>query len=90
MLLPPTLKWPRIGNAINRPIVYILSNAAVGASIGILLAIVLMLTNTAGLGGLIHDTMDPLTPVLLVLVGFATLFGGLYTAAAIMMLPASK
>lgn len=70
-----------------RLIIYVLTNAAIGAILGLLLAGVLIFTNAGGLGHLIHETADPVTPVVLVLVGFATLFGGLYTGAAIMMMP---
>lgn len=87
MLLPRRFRRGSAGSARNRPIAYILTNVAVGAGIGVAIAATLMLTNAAGLGSLIHDSSDPLTPVLLVLMGFATLFGGLYTAAAIMMMP---
>lgn len=87
MLLPRRFRRGSAGSAKNRPIVYILSNVAIGAGIGVVIAALLMLTNAAGLGSLIHDSSDPVTPVLLVLMGFATLFGGLYTAAAIMMMP---
>jgi hypothetical protein len=72
---------------MHRTVVYVLTNAAIGASLGIALATVLIITNTGGLGHLIRDSADPVAPVLLVLVGFATLFGGTYTAAAIMLMP---
>ena len=49
-----------------------------------------VLGNLGGLGSLIHDTVDPVSPVLLVLLGFATLFGGLNAAAAIMMMPSDE
>ncbi|MEQ1614783.1 MAG: hypothetical protein ABL904_18710 [Hyphomicrobiaceae bacterium] len=84
--LPTSNSRPKI-DPIYRLVFYVLTNAAIGALLGLLLAGVLMLTNAGGLGHLIHDTADPVTPVVLVLVGFATLFGGLYTAAAIMMMP---
>ncbi len=65
-------------------------NAATGSALGTVFAIVLIATNTAGLGDLIAGTSNPVAPVLLMIVGFATLFGGLYTGSAVMLLPWRK
>lgn len=91
----PNLAWlkfkpkfaPPKFDPMHRLVLYVLGNAAIGAFIGLALAGLLMLTNAGGLGRLIQDSAEPVAPVLLVLVGFATLFGGLYTGAAIMMMP---
>ncbi len=73
------------------PIVrFILGNAAVGAVLGGALAAALVYTDTYGLQSLIRNSSDPVTPVVMIIVGFATLIGGLYTGAAIMRLPERK
>lgn len=66
---------------------YILRNAAIGAALGVALALLLVATDAAGLRSLMAESADPTTPMLLLAVGFATLFGGLYAGYAIMMLP---
>lgn len=65
-------------------------NAATGSALGVVFSLGLIATNAAGLADLISATSNPVVPVLLMLVGFATLFGGLYTASAVMMLPWRK
>lgn len=89
VVMPKRLLWHakfKI-DPMHRALVYVLTNAAIGAALGMGLAAVLIFTNTGGLGRLIRDSADPVAPVLLVLVGFATLFGGAYAAAAIMLMP---
>ena len=66
---------------------FILKSAGIGATIGVGLALLLVLTNAAGMGTLIRESSDPLSPMLLLVLGFSTLIGSLYTGAAIMMLP---
>jgi hypothetical protein len=66
---------------------FILRSAAIGSCLGVLLAAGLVLTNAGGLGTLILETGDPTAPLLLMLLGFATLIGSLYTGGAIMTLP---
>lgn len=67
-------------------VAFVLRNAAIGGAIGIAMAVALLLTDAGGLRSLITQAHDPLAPLLLLAVGFATLIGGLYTAAALMML----
>ena len=86
MSIPNGLQGERRDSLLPRTVTFLLTNAAIGAALGLVLGALLMLTNAGGLGSLIHDTADPVTPVVLVLIGFATLFGGLYTAAAIMLM----
>lgn len=62
-------------------------NTAVGTALGAGFAVLLLVTNTAGLGDLVAATSDPVTPVILFVVGFATLIGGLYAGSAVMLLP---
>jgi hypothetical protein len=66
---------------------YILKTAAVGSTVGIALAGGLVLVDAAGLGSLIASSPDPMVPLALFGIGFATLFGSLHTGSAIMMLP---
>ncbi len=66
---------------------YIVRNAAIGAGLGVLLAVMLVATDAAGLRTLIAESSDPATPMLLLAGGFSTLFGSLYAGYAIMMLP---
>lgn len=67
-------------------VTFLLVNAAVGAVIGIALASALVYANVAGLRDLIGTSSDSLIPLMLILVGFATTFGGLYTATAVMLI----
>ena len=69
---------------------FIVRSWAIGGAIGGGLAAVLVLTDTANLRTLIHGSQSPVTAIVLFLAGFATLFGGLYTGSAIMMLPRDK
>lgn len=66
---------------------YIVRNAAIGAGLGVLLAVILVGTDAAGLRTLIAESTDPITPMLMLAGGFAILFGSLYTGYAIMTLP---
>lgn len=75
------------GAGLPRAVRYVLVSAALGASIGIGFGGLMIVTNVAGLRDLIVGSSDPITPVVLVLAGFATLFGGIYTAGSIMRMP---
>lgn len=75
--------WPKL-------LRFLAINAAIGAALGAVFAVVLIVTNTGGIGDLILRTSDPVSPVLLFVVGFATLIGGLYTASAVMLVPWKK
>jgi hypothetical protein len=65
-------------------VVFILRNAAIGSAIGMVLALALVATDAGGIRTLIASTGDGVAPVALLCIGFATLFGSLYTGAAIM------
>lgn len=60
----------------------------IGAMLGALFAILLLLTNTGGLGDLVRQSSDAVTAIALLVFGFATLIAGLYSGTAIMLLPA--
>ncbi len=61
---------------------------AIGAVLGAAFAGLLILTNATGLHDLIRQSPDAVTAVALLVFGFATLFAGLYSAAAVMLVPA--
>lgn len=79
--------WRRRRRRLPRLVSYLLRTAAIGAGIGVGLAVSLVATDTAGLRGLVLGTSDPIAPMLLLIMGCGTLFGGIYTGAAIMLLP---
>ncbi len=58
----------------------------VGAALGAMVAIALMLTNAGGLRDLIVQSTDAVTPIALFIFGFATLIAGLYSGAAVMLI----
>lgn len=66
---------------------FLLVNAAVGAAIGLFVAVALVVTDTAGMATLIFASSEPAIPLAMLAIGFATLFGGLYSGACIMALP---
>lgn len=68
------------------PIRFVLLNAAIGAVLGCLLAAALVYSNPA-LQALIAGSASPAVPIAMLLVGFASLVGGLYAGAAIMLMP---
>jgi hypothetical protein len=68
-------------------VTYILTNAAAGAAAGLIMAAALVATDVAGLGTLIFESSDPIPPVALLALGFATMMGSLAAGAAIMRLP---
>lgn len=68
-------------------VMFILRSAAIGSVIGVGLAALFILADTGGLGSLIAGSSDPITSLLLLGLGFATMIGSLYTGAAIMLLP---
>ena len=68
-------------------VTYLLRTAAIGALIGMAVAALLIVTDAAGMGTMIRDSQAPFAPVALLLLGFATLIGSLYTGTSIMMLP---
>lgn len=75
-------------DGLPRAVRFVLLNVAIGSLIGAAFGALLIATDAGGLRSLITDTSDPVTPVLLVLAGFASLIGGLYAGGAIMRMPA--
>ncbi|MEZ5926703.1 MAG: hypothetical protein R3D57_20230 [Hyphomicrobiaceae bacterium] len=71
-------------------VTFILRSAAVGSLLGVVVAALFILSDVAGVGTLIRDSASPVPPVVLLLAGFAILFGSLYTGSAIMLLPRDK
>ncbi|HRD76415.1 MAG TPA: hypothetical protein PK264_10810 [Hyphomicrobiaceae bacterium] len=66
---------------------FILRSAAIGAGLGAGLLALFLATNTGGMRALILESSDPMAPILLLLLGFMTLVGSLYSGAAVMTLP---
>lgn len=66
---------------------FLFGNAAIGSALGVAFAVLLIVVDAGGLRTLIGGSSEPWAPLALLIVGFATLIGGLYTAAAIMLLP---
>ncbi len=58
-----------------------------GALLGAALALLLVLTNVGGLHDLVRQSPDAATPIALLVFGFATLVAGLYSGAAVMLIP---
>ncbi len=81
---PPAKGWASLPRAVR----FVLFNVGVGSLIGAAFGLLLIATDAGGLRSLIADSSDPVTPVLLVIGGFASLIGGLYVGAAIMRMPA--
>lgn len=66
---------------------FIIRSWAIGAAIGMGLASGLLLTDAGGLRSLLSQNANPFAALFLLAGGFSTLFGGLYAATAIMLLP---
>lgn len=62
-------------------------NALLGIVIGVSVGIALIALDIGGLRGLIMRAANPILPLVLVLVPFASLFGGAAAASAILTLP---
>lgn len=60
---------------------------ATGAALGCLFAGLLLTMDTGGLSSLVRESSDPVTPVALLVAGFASLIGSLYAGVAVMLLP---
>lgn len=69
---------------------FIVANAAVGALLGMAMAGAMLLTDTFGLATLIRDSSDPVTPVAMLLAGFAITIGQAFVGTAIMSLRAEE
>ena len=72
-------------NRMPRLLAFVLGNAAIGAALGVAFALLLIAVDAAGIRTLIAGSSEPVAPVALLLIGFATLIGSLYTAAAVML-----
>ncbi len=68
-----------------RLLAFVLGNAAIGAALGIAFAALLLAVDAAGIRTLILGSSEPVAPLVLLILGFATLIGSLYTAAAVML-----
>jgi uncharacterized membrane protein len=62
-------------------------HALIGALIGMMAGVTLILLDIGGVGSLLRRTSDPLLPLILVVVPFAMLFGTSVAASAILTLP---
>lgn len=62
-------------------------HAAIGALIGIAVGLSLIVLDIGGLGRLFARASNPILPLILVIVPFASLFGGAAAASAILTLP---
>lgn len=65
-------------------------NAAGGALIGVLAAVAIIWLDIAGLGTRIGRASNPIIPALLLIIPFASVFGGVVAASFIISLPYKK
>ena len=65
-------------------------NAAAGALLGVLTAAAIIWLDLGGIGTRIGQAANPVIPVLLLIVPFATVFGGVVTASALLTMPYEK
>ena len=65
-------------------------NAAAGVLLGILTAVAIIWLDLGGIGTRIGQAQNPVIPVLLLVVPFATVFGGVVTASALLTMPYEK
>ena len=65
-------------------------NAAAGVLLGALTAAAIIWLDLGGLGTRIGQAQNPVIPVLLLVVPFATVFGGVVTASALLTMPYEK
>ena len=65
-------------------------NAAGGALIGVLTAAAIIWLDLGGIGTRVAHAANPVIPVLLLVVPFATVFGGVVTASALLTMPYEK
>ena len=65
-------------------------NAAAGALIGIISAVAIIWLDIGGIGTRIAHAANPVVPVLLLVLPFATVFGGVVVASAIVTMPYEK
>ena len=65
-------------------------NAAGGALIGALTAAAIIWLDLGGMGTRVAHAANPVIPVLLLVMPFATVFGGVVTASALLTMPYEK
>ncbi|MBX3598271.1 MAG: hypothetical protein KF874_11945 [Rhizobiaceae bacterium] len=66
---------------------FMLFHAGIGSVIGMVTASAIILMDIGGFGTRIENAANPLIPILLVVVPFASIFGGAAAASAILLLP---
>jgi uncharacterized protein involved in exopolysaccharide biosynthesis len=71
-------------------LIFLAVNAAAGMLLGVLAAAAIIWLDIAGIGTRISHASNPILPALLLIVPFATVFGGVVTASAIITMPYEK
>jgi len=71
-------------------LIFLALNAAAGMLIGVLSALAIIWLDIGGIGTRISHASNPLIPALLLIVPFATVFGGVVTASAVITMPYEK
>jgi len=66
---------------------FIFVNAAIGCLIGVATATAIILLDIGGIGTRVANSSNPVVPFLLIVVPFASIFGGAVTASAIFLMP---
>ena len=69
---------------------FMVLHAAIGSFIGAAAAAALILLDLGGIGTRISHDANPIVPVLLIVVPFASIFGGAATASALLLMPYEK
>ena len=71
-------------------LIFLAVNAAAGALLGVLAALAIIWLDIGGLGTRVAHAANPVLPALLLIVPFATVFGGVVVASAIITMPYEK
>jgi hypothetical protein len=71
-------------------LIFLAVNAAAGVLLGILTAVAIIWLDIGGIGTRIGQAANPVIPVVLLVLPFATVFGGVVTASAIITMPYEK
>lgn len=71
-------------------LIFLAVNAAAGVLLGVLTAAAIIWLDLGGIGARIAQAANPVIPVLLLVVPFATVFGGVVAASAIITMPYEK
>ncbi|MCO5065308.1 MAG: hypothetical protein M9924_12970 [Rhizobiaceae bacterium] len=69
---------------------FMLLHAGLGCLIGAITAAIIIYLDLGGIGTLISHSSNPVIPILLIVVPFASIFGGAVTASAIVLMPYEK